>query len=527
MVVKPLQSAKNVLFVMCDQLRWDFLSCYGSQVLLTPNIDALARRGVRFNRAYVQSAVCVPSRMSFYTGRYVSSHGATWNYVPLSVDQVTLGDYLARVGRAATLAGKTHVIPDRQGLARMGVDPDSEPGRLLLAGGFQQMDRYDGHAPPGKESGYADYLRSNGYDGNDPWNRHVVSAMDEHGERVSGWLSRNAHLAAAVREEHSETAYMTDRAIDFIRDQGDAPWVLHLSYIKPHWPLMAPAPYHAMYRDSDTGPIIRADPTTENAHPVLQAYRSAHEDCVAHQDEAFVRHVRPTYMGLIKQVDDHLGRLFAELERLGRFEDTLIVFTSDHGDHLGDHGLGEKELFYEQAVRVPMIVVDPSAAADATRGTVDDRLVEAVDVVPTILDALGLDPARHLVEGHSLLPLLRGEPVPQWRDCVFSELDYAFRAARLHLGRGPGECNAWMARTQRWKYVHHEGLRPQLFDLEADPLELVDHGDDPQLADIRAEMQERLTQWMMGLKRRTKVEHALIEQRTEYQRKANVLIGVW
>lgn len=519
-------SARNVLFIMCDQLRWDYLSCYGHPVLQTPHMDSLARRGVRFDRAYVQSAVCVPSRMSFYTGRYVASHGTTWNYVPLSVAQVTLGDHLRRAGRRATLAGKTHVIPDRQGLTRLGIDPDSDPGRLLLGGGFDQLDRYDGHAPPGPESGYADYLRSHGYSGDDPWSDYVVGALDKDGEPVSGWYSRHAHLPARVREEHSETAYMTDRAIQFVRQQGDTPWVLHLSYIKPHWPLMAPAPYHAMYRECDTGPILAADPRTENAHPLLEAYRRAHEDCISHQDSRFVRHVRPTYMGLVKQIDDHLGRLFAELQRLGRLDDTLIVFTSDHGDHLGDHGLGEKELFYEQAVRVPLIVVDPSPAADATRGTAERRLVEAIDVMPTVLDALGLDPARHLVEGESLLPLLHGA-APAWRDCAFSELDYAFRGARTHLGRDPGECQAWMARTERWKYVHHQGLRPQLFDLQEDPQELVDRGDDPQLAGVRREMRDRITEWLLRLKRRTGVDHDYIASHTEYQRQAQVLIGVW
>jgi arylsulfatase A-like enzyme len=283
-----------------------------------------------------------------------------------------------------------------------------------------------------------------------------------------------------------------------------------------------------MYRESDPGANLQGDPRTENAHPLVQAYRAAHEDCVSHQDEAFVRHVRPTYMGLIKQVDDHIGRLVGELERLGRMEDTLIVFTSDHGDHLGDHGLGEKELFYEQAVRVPLIVVDPSAAADATRGSVETRLVEAVDIVPTILEATGADPAPHLVEGRSLLPLLRGEePAAPWRDCAFSELDYAFRGARRHLQRAPGECQAWMARTARWKYVHHQGLRPQLFDLDADPLELVDRGDDPALASVRQEMKDRLAEWQLRLKRRTDVTHDVIEQRTEYHRKVNILIGVW
>ena len=227
---------RNVLFIMCDQLRWDHLSCYGNAVLQTPNIDALARRGVRFENAFVQSAVCVPSRMSFYTGRYVSSHGTTWNHVPFPVSQVTLGEHLAKAGLSAALAGKTHVIPDVEGLRRFGLEPDSDPGRLLLEGGFRELDRYDGHAPPGRESGYADYLRAHGYAGSDPWNDYVVSALDERGERLSGWYLRNAHLPAIVREEHSETAYMTDRALQYIRERAEDPWVLHLSYIKPHWP---------------------------------------------------------------------------------------------------------------------------------------------------------------------------------------------------------------------------------------------------------------------------------------------------
>lgn len=512
---------------MCDQLRWDYLSCYGSRVLQTPNIDALAARGVRFERAYVQSAVCVPSRMSFYTGRYVSSHGTTWNHVPLPVSQITLGDHLRRAGLSATLAGKTHVIPDVEGLRRFGLSADSDMGRLLLEGGFDELDRYDGHAPPGNESGYGAYLRANGYPGADPWNDYVIAAKDAKGEKVSGWFLRNAHLPALVEERHSETAYMTDRALDFIRAQGETPWVLHLSYIKPHWPLLAPAPYHAMYRNSDSGPIIKAAPATENPHPVLTAYRESHEDCISHQQEAVVRHIRPTYMGLVRQIDDHLGRVFAELERLGRMRDTLIVFTADHGDHLGDHGLGEKELFYEQAVRAPLIVYDPSPQANGSRGTVETRMAEAVDIVPTVLEALGLDPAPHLVEGRSLLPLLREDRKIAWRDCVFSELDYSFREARRRLGRPPDACRAWMACDGRWKYVHYRGLRPQLFDLLEDPEECVDLGDAAGHERIRLEMRERLGEWLMNLKNRTTVDASYVERRTEDAKGNRVFIGLW
>src|SRR4029077_2807171 len=140
----PMSTVRNVLFVMCDQLRRDHLSCYGGRVP-TPNLDRLAARGVRFDNAFVQSGVCGPSRMSFYTGRYMSSHGATWNRVPLSVAELTLGDYLGAANRTATLAGKTHVLPDDEGLARFGIEVDSERGALLRAGGFDEVDRYDGH----------------------------------------------------------------------------------------------------------------------------------------------------------------------------------------------------------------------------------------------------------------------------------------------------------------------------------------------------------------------------------------------
>ena len=134
-------TVRNILFIMCDQLRWDYLSCAGHPHLKTPNIDALAARGVRFTRAYVQSPVCGPSRMSFYTGRYVGSHGATWNGVPLKVGEMTLGDYLRPLGVQAVLAGKTHMRADVEGMRRLGIDPGSMLYIGLLASSFALMAR--------------------------------------------------------------------------------------------------------------------------------------------------------------------------------------------------------------------------------------------------------------------------------------------------------------------------------------------------------------------------------------------------
>jgi arylsulfatase A-like enzyme len=345
--------------------------------------------------------------MSYYTGRYVSSHGATHNRVPLSVGEVTLGWHLREAGRTLALAGKTHVLPDAHGMKRLQLDGQHDLAALLKEGWFTLVDRHDGHhAEP--DSAYAHWLRARGYDSKDPWTDYVIAVQDEQGQVHNGWKMRNARLPARVAEEHSETAYTADQGIAFMEQQGEAPWVLHLSFVKPHWPYIAPAPYHAMYSPNQCLPVSRhPGELGPEAHPLLREWQNE-EVSQSFQADDCITTVRPAYQGLITQLDDHLGRVWEALDRLGRWKDTLVVFCSDHGDYLGDHWLGEKELFHDCVQRVPMLVYDPSAAADATRGTVEDRFVEAIDLVPTFLDALDLDPAPHLLEGRSLLGLTRG-----------------------------------------------------------------------------------------------------------------------
>ncbi len=213
--------------------------------------------------------------------------------------------------------------------------------------------------------------------------------------------------------------------------------------------------------------------------------------------------------------------------RKGRIEDTLIVFTSDHGEFTGDRGLGEKELLYDEIVRVPFILCDPDRRADARRGTAETRLVEGIDVVPTILDALGIPGAPHRIEGRSLLPLARGEAVDGWRDAVFAELDYGFRRARQVLGRGVQDCRAFMVRTADRKYVHWQGFRPQYFDLAADPDEFHDRGADAGFATDRARLAEQLFEWLATRKRRTTASDADVERHTDTHRRHGIHIGIW
>ena len=517
----------NILFVMCDQLRFDYLSCAGHPHMRTPHIDALAARGVRFERAYVQSPICGPSRMSFYTGRYARSHGSTWNNAPLRVGEMTLGDHLEPLGLRTALCGKTHMAPDLEGMKRLGIDPASGIGSRIAEGGFEVWDRLDGLHPDGaaRPSHYEDHLRTLGFGGPNPWEQWANSAEDEDGAILSGWLMENASRPARVAEAESETPYATSRAIAFIEDAGDVPWCLHLSYIKPHWPYIVPAPYHAMYGPEHVVPPVRSEAEREDAHPVLAAYRE-HRFSKVFAREGVRERVIPAYMGLIAQIDDQIGRLVAFLDATGRAKDTLIVFTSDHGDYLGDHWLGEKELFHDPSVRVPMIVVDPSPEADATRGTALRHLVEAIDLAPTFVDWAGGEARPHILEGRSLLPLLHGEDVP-WRNVAISEYDYAMRRARRMLDQPIGDCRLVMVFDGRFKLVHAEGFRPMLHDLETDPQELHDLGSDPAYAGERERLHDAMHRWSRAHHNRVTVNDERIAAYRGSEVERGILIGFW
>ncbi|MCW0232121.1 MAG: alkaline phosphatase family protein [Ferrovibrio sp.] len=524
-----MAAVRNILFIMADQLRADYLSCTGHPTLQTPHMDALAKRGVLFDRAYCQAPVCGPSRMSFYTGRYMTSHGATYNNVPLRATELTLGDYLRPLGYRVALVGKTHMKSDDEGMKRLGVDPKSSLGVLISECGFEPVERDDGLHPNqllDPDLAYNTWLRNKGYVSDNPWHDFANAAEGPDGEILSGWYMRNANLPARIREEDSETPYMTDRAIDFIRESGDRPWCLHLSYIKPHWPYIAPAPYHNMYGIDQILPAHRREAERQNPHPVVEAFMQ-HEESVNFCRDEVRETVIPAYMGLVKQLDDHLGRLFAFLEASGRMQDTLIVLTSDHGDYLGDHWLGEKELFHEESVRIPMIVCHPDAAADATRGRVDHAFVEAIDLIPTFLEAAGGAPQPHRLEGRSLLPRLFGQGAAHWRDAAFSECDYAFRPARQTLNLPPDRARAYMVRTDRWKYIAYDGFRPQLFDLRDDPGEYTDLGESPDHAAIRADLAARLFDWLRQRRIRTTLSDAEVEKRTGTAKARGMLFGVW
>ncbi len=519
----------NILFIMADQLRADYFGCTGHPTIRTPHIDGIAARGVNFSRAYVQAPVCGGSRMSFYTGRYAFSHGAYYNNYPLRIDERTIGDYLRPLGYRVALAGKTHMKHDRATFERLGVDADEDAGLLARQCGFEPWERDDGLQPDeafNPDAAYNRYLWDLGYNAENPWQDIANSAEGPDGEVLSGWYMRNARLPARVKAEHSETAFMTDRAMAFIDEAGNSPWCLHLSYIKPHWPYMAPDPWHAMYDENDIVPANRDDAERADPNPVYAAFMNHPEgQCFAREDVR--RTVIPTYMGLVSEIDHHIGRLLAFMETKDLTGDTIVVVTSDHGDYLGDHWLGEKDLFHEESVRIPLIVADPRNAADTTRGTVDDTLVEAIDLAASFLDIAGGEPVPHRLEGRSMMPLLHGERPDDWRDAVFCDSCFALREARLDLGLEPQEARGYMVRTPSWKYVLFEKNPPMLFDLTNDPHELNDLGREPGYESARADMHERLFDWVRHRRLRTTIPDDVIAASTGNAHNRGYLFGVW
>ena len=468
----------NILFIMYDQLRFDYLSCAGHPHLETPNFDSVAAKGVRFTNAYVQSPICGASRMSFYTGRYTSSHGAHWNGYSLRVGEMTMGDHLRNSGMDCWLLGKTHMKADVAGMERLGIAQDGVIGVRQAECGFDAWVRDDGlwgQGPDGfydeKRSPYNEYLNSKGYEGENPW-ADFANAGVEDDKIASGWIFRNADKPANIREEDSETPWLTSETLRFM-EETKGPWCAHVSYIKPHWPYIVPAPYHDMFGANHVPAAKRHESELDNPQPVFGAYME-NKIAQAFQKDEVRQKVIPAYMGLIKQCDDQLGRILDYLDETGKADETMIVLTSDHGDYLGDHWLGEKDLFHEQSVKVPMIIFDPRAEADTTRSTTCDALVESIDLAPTFVDAAGGKPASHILEGRSLMPWLRGE-TPDWRQFVVSEFDYSATPQAVKLELEPRDARLFMIFDGRFKMMHAEGgFRPMLFDLETDPDEFDD-----------------------------------------------------
>lgn len=476
----------NVLLIIADEFRAECLSILGHPMVKTPNLDALAQEGVVFTNCFVQAAPCGPSRMSIYTGRYLCSHQSGDNMTPLAEAEDTLGMYLRRHGCAPAIMGYNDYAYDPRIL------PEGHPGKTSLnyfnfLPGFEVVLEHEYDSP----EWYAD-LRAKGYP--EEWcTRHAIYYPDAPQE------GPGEHLAcihpALYRAEDSEAQFLTSAAIDFTARRKDSGWFLSLNYIKPHGPYICPAPYHEMYDPKEVPLPVRRPEELTHPLPYFSRIGQYAQDQLMKEHEW--RELRVCYYGMITELDACLGRLFQALKDSGQWNDTLIIFTSDHGSYLGDHYLQGKSHFYDSAMRVPYIVRDPSREADATRGTKLDCFTEGIDSAPTVCEFLGV-PRHERFQGNSVLGHVRGRTDTPARNRVHHEFFYysLLKPEERNLA-DPNACRSWTVRDNRFKYVQfgEEELPPLLFDLNNDPGEFENLAQKPEYAPIVAEYCQHLLRW--------------------------------
>lgn len=439
---------KNVLLVTVDEWAAQVLGCAGHPVVETPTLDTLAKAGTRFTNAYSETPICVPARRTLMTGTDPRTHGDRVAQGTLGMpDMPTLGQTFRDQGYQATAIGKLHVYPQRD---RIGFDD------VILAEEGRQLN--------GCVDDYEVFLTDNGFAG-----QHFFHGM---GNNEYGW--RSWHLP----EHLHVTNWITFQACRTIKRRDPTrPGLWYVSYTAPHPPLVPPASYFERYARRDMPRPVEADWSRPGTPlpPALEAVRHYWTDLPPAQRDD----MRRAYYALCTHVDHQLRLIIGTLREEGILDDTVILFTADHGDMLGDHGLYAKRLAYEPSANIPMILL--GATSDAARvpaGAVDDRLVGLQDVMPTLLDLCGLTPPQTMT-GRSMVSGAR-------RDHFYGECSEGLDATRMiHDGR--------------FKLIWYPaGNHFQLFDLDTDPHEQHDLGKVPDHAPTLARLQSVLRGELYG-----------------------------
>ena len=436
----------NILWICTDQQRYDTIGALGYPHIHTPQLDRLAREGVAFTHAFCQSPICTPSRASFLTGRYPSAIRASTNGNAHWADAAPLvTKLLADAGYDCGLAGKLHLAG-----AQGRIEPRPDDGYRVFEWSHGQQDLWPhGHA-------YADWLAAQGFS-----------------------LAEMRKTPNAIPPALHQTTWCTDRAIDFISQPRETPWLMSVNVFDPHPPFDPPDSYLTRYPVDDMpDPLFRDGDLEAQAALAGVDFQSQPR----HPDAIDARRVCAAYHAMIELIDDNVGRLLNALEQTGQRQNTLVIFMSDHGEMLGDHGLLQKGCrFYEGLVRVPLIFSQPGTLPS---GVTHDALVELTDIAPTLLEIAGVTDAPPM-HGRSLLPLLLGERTTH-RESVRAEYYHTLNPRDF-----PGFSGSYgtMLRTPRYKLnVYHGHALGELFDLEADPDEFDNRWDDPALTAVKLDL---------------------------------------
>lgn len=492
----------NVLLVTLDQIRADAIFGPLGRCVALPTFARLAESGVVFDSHFGVTSPCGPARASLLTGLYAMNHRVIRNGAPLSSRFTNIALEARRAGYEPLLFGYTDVQADPS--ERPPADPDLHSYEGVLPG-FRELAELRFDAP----LEWPASLVAKGYTLPPHWFDLWRPVSADGG-------APKLRDPALYRAEDSDTAFLTDRALHALDMRRGKPWFAHLTYIRPHPPLVAPAPYNTLVDPAMPPPPVGGRPD----HPFLKAWFSdtcqkglfvGFDGDFAAMSAATTVELRALYLGLLAEVDRQFGRILDWLDETGQSGRTLVVVTGDHGEMLGDHGLWGKDSPFDPVFHVPLLVRHPDFGSRA--GTHVQAITESVDIAPTILEAIGA-PVPPEMDGASLSALLGGDD-RGWRDAAFAEIDLSSPGEpsrfQRSLGLGLAEANAAVLRETRWKLVHFNGgVPPMLFDLDADPDETRDLGADPahagEVGRLRAKMLDRrmarafrgMTEWLPG-----------------------------
>ncbi len=471
----------NILFIMTDEQRYDCVGVNGNRLIQTPHLDALAAESAHFDQCFVQAPVCVPSRQTYFTGRYPHSHRNRVNYTPLPANVKQMQAHLQEAGYVTASVGKLHYYPPTPAFA--------------LSTGFDHVLLHEA-AHTDAHSDYVKWL--------------TAQAPDLAGDyRATQPRPGGNPFRTRLPDELHETTWCGDQTRQMLEklSGGDRPFFLFSSYWKPHPPFELPDPWASMYDDID---IPTPAPLTEEQVgsyplPVQKIIRRGLPPAFQ-PDASKIKWAYRAYYGAISQIDREVGMTLAKLEELGLGDNTIVIFCSDHGDDMWEHNYRAKSLFFEASIHVPMLIRWLSAIRPGRH----DDLIETTDLISTLFELCGLSPPqRH--QGRSFAQLLTGRAIGsayEPRRYVFSEniipdvvTDETLQIDHPYV---PGEGingirhpDGKMVRGRRWKYNYYVGHGEELYDLENDPREVNNLAGDASCRPVLEEMKTALLDWLI------------------------------
>ena len=465
----------NILFIFTDQQRADTLACYGNTLIHTPNLNSLADGSFVFENAYVSTPICAPSRSTIMTGTWPHTNGLVKNNIPLNPSVQTIAEMLPEEYLTANF-GKWHlgdeVIRQHSFDRWVSIEDDSSHRKF--------------YSDPRYLSVFSDY------------HHFLIEKGFKPDMESEGAMIFSQPYAAALPEEYTKAMFLGDEAARFIHDNRDRPFALYVSIFEPHPPYNGP--FNNLHDPQliPVNPVFMKDPP-DNATQLhkfrvreTQMGGGFDEDISGRLDEAYWRALVARYWGLVTLVDGAVGRILGALEEAGVADNTIVVYTSDHGDQLGDHNIIHKSCFYEQSIKVPLLMRVPWLGE---RQTLIEGRYSQIDLVPTLLDLVGADIPGHL-QGESRAAVLRGEATLEGNDVI---IDWT---GRVRIPTHPSDQELVQSTQHRtlisadgWKLTLALGYQGELYDLNTDPYEDTNLFDEPTHRARIREMSARIRKW--------------------------------